>query len=58
MTVCPGCAGMISKKANSCPKCGRVIKPLGLAVLKVILVLVAITVATGVALLVLSALTR
>jgi len=55
MTFCPGCGGLISKKAHSCPRCGRVVKPLGLAILKVILWLVAATLAIGLVLWVVSA---
>jgi len=45
---CPDCKGLVSKKAYSCPKCGRVVKPLGLTVLKVILWLIATTSAIGI----------
>jgi hypothetical protein len=48
MTFCPDCGGLVSKKAYSCPKCGRVVNPLGLTVLKVILWLAAATLAIGV----------
>jgi len=44
MMKCPDCGSVISQKANSCPKCGRVVKPLGLTVLKVILWVIAISV--------------
>jgi hypothetical protein len=37
MMICPDCKKVISQKANSCPHCGRAMKPLGLTVLKVIL---------------------
>jgi hypothetical protein len=48
MMKCPDCQAVISQKANSCPKCGRVVKPLGLTVLKVILWVMAISIAMGV----------
>jgi hypothetical protein len=58
MMICPDCRAVISQKANSCPKCGRVVKSLGLTVLKVILWVMAITFAIGLILGIVSALVR
>jgi uncharacterized paraquat-inducible protein A len=48
MTLCPDCKQVISKKANSCPHCGRAMKPLGLTVLKVTLWIILISIALSI----------
>ena len=58
MMICPDCKAVISQRANSCPKCGRVVKPLGLTVLKVVLWVMAITFVIGIILGAILALTR
>jgi hypothetical protein len=47
MTFCPDCRALVSKTAYRCPRCDRVVKPLGLTMLRVVLCLAATTFAAG-----------